>query len=369
MPTLFDPMAFQRGPAMKNRFMLSPLTNLQSHADGTLADDEYHWLTLRAQGGFALTMTCASHVQANGQGFPGQLGCWSDAHLPGLTRLASGIKAAGSVAHMQLHHAGMRSPRELIGMQPVCPSDDAETGARALALVEVEQLRDDFIAAAVRAETAGFDGVELHGAHGYVLCQFLSSQYNRRDDQYGGSLENRCRLVFEIIAGIRARCRPDFTLGIRVSPERFGLLLGEMRDVVQQLLHDGRLDYVDLSLWDVFKEPNEEPYRSKPLVDWFTSLERRDVKIGVAGKIMDGATARRCLQHGADFVTIGRAAILHHDFPERVRIDPDFASIALPVSAAHLRAEGLGPAFVSYMKTWKGFVAEDETAPVPEPSP
>jgi 2,4-dienoyl-CoA reductase-like NADH-dependent reductase (Old Yellow Enzyme family) len=360
MPTLFDPVPFTRGPGMKNRLMLSPLTNLQSHADGTLSDDEYRWLTLRSQGGFALTMTCASHVQAMGQGFPGQLGCWSDAHLPGLTRLATGIKAAGSVAHVQLHHAGMRTPRELINNQaPVCPSEDAETGARALTLAEVEQLREDFVAAAMRAERAGFDGVELHGAHGYILCQFLSPQYNRRDDRYGGSLDNRCRLVFEIIDGIRRRCRPDFTLGIRVSPERFGLHLGEMRDVVQRLLHDGRLDYVDLSLWDVFKEPNEEAFRSRPLVDWFTDLDRRDVKLGVAGKIMDGATARRCLQHGADFVTIGRAAILHHDFPERLRKDPDFAAIPLPVGAEHLRAEGLGPAFVEYMKTWKGFVAEE----------
>jgi 2,4-dienoyl-CoA reductase-like NADH-dependent reductase (Old Yellow Enzyme family) len=358
MPSLFDSIAFTRGPGLKNRCMLSPLTNLQSHVDGTLSDDEYHWLTLRARGGFGATVTCASHVQAQGQGFPGQLGCWSDAHLPGLTRLAAGIKSAGSNAYVQLHHAGMRSPQDLIGTQPVCPSDDAETGSRALTLSEVEQLREDFIAAAVRAERAGFDGVELHGAHGYILSQFMSSTYNRREDRYGGSLENRCRLVYEIIDGIRTRCRPDFTVGIRVSPERFGLLLAEMRQVVQGLLHDGRLDFVDLSLWDVFKEPNEEGFKSKPLVDWFMDLDRRDVKVGVAGKIMDAATARKCLEHGADFVTIGRAAILHHDFPERVRADPDFVSMPLPVSAEHLRAEGLGPAFVGYMKTWKGFVAE-----------
>ncbi len=257
MPSLFDPLAFQHGPAMKNRFMLAPLTNLQSHADGRLSDDEYHWLTLRARGGFGLTMTCASHVQARGQGFPGQLGCWSDAHLDGLRRLAAGIHAAGSLAFVQLHHAGMRSPADLIGTQPVCPSDDAETGARALTLAEVEELREDFVAAAVRADRAGFDGVELHGAHGYILSQFLSPKYNRRDDRYGGSLEQRGRLVFEIVAGIRARCRPDFTLGLRVSPERFGLELGEMREFVQRVLHDGRLDFVDLSLWDAFKLPNE----------------------------------------------------------------------------------------------------------------
>jgi 2,4-dienoyl-CoA reductase-like NADH-dependent reductase (Old Yellow Enzyme family) len=358
MTSLFDPVSMTRGPGLKNRFMLAPLTNLQSHVDGTLSDDEYHWLTLRAQGGFGATMTCASHVQAQGQGFPGQLGCWSDAHLPGLTRLAAGIKAASSVAYAQLHHAGMRSPADLIGTQPVCPSDDAETGSRALTLAEIEQLREDFVTAAVRAERAGFDGVELHGAHGYILSQFMSGTYNRREDRYGGSLENRCRLVYEIIDGIRARCRPDFTLGIRVSPERFGLLLGEMREIVRGLLHDGRLDFIDLSQWDVFKEPNEDAFKSKPLVDWFMDLDRRAVKVGVAGRIMDAATARRCLEHGADFVTIGRAAILHHDFPERVRAHDDFAAMPLPVSAGHLRAEGLGPAFVGYMKTWKGFVAE-----------
>ena len=358
MTSLFDPVSMTRGPGLKNRFMLAPLTNLQSHVDGTLSDDEYQWLTLRAQGGFGATMTCASHVQAQGQGFPGQLGCWSDAHLPGLTRLAAGINAAGSVAYVQLHHAGMRSPADLIGTQPVCPSDDAETGSRALTLAEIEQLREDFISAAVRAERAGFDGVELHGAHGYILSQFMSGTYNRREDRYGGSLENRCRLVYDIIDGIRARCRPDFTLGIRVSPERFGLLLGEMREIVRGLLHDGRLDFIDLSLWDVFKEPNEDAFKSKPLVDWFMDLDRRAVKVGVAGRIMDAATARRCLEHGADFVTIGRAAILHHDFPERVRAHHDFAAMPLPVSAGHLRAEGLGPAFVGYMKTWKGFVAQ-----------
>src|SRR5512139_4257299 len=123
MVTLHDPVDFARGPAMRNRFFLSPLTNLQSHPDGTLSDDEYRWLTKRAKGGFGLTMTCAAHVQAQGQGFPGQLGIWSDMHIEGLTRLAQGIKAAGSLGFVQLHHAGMRSPPALIGTQPVCPSD------------------------------------------------------------------------------------------------------------------------------------------------------------------------------------------------------------------------------------------------------
>src|SRR5260221_8259120 len=174
MTTLFDPLSFVRGPAMKNRFMLAPLTNGQSHPDGRLSDDEFNWLVKRAEGGFGLVMTCAAHVQRQGQGFAGQLGVFSDDHLSGLTRLADAIKARGSVSSVQLHHAGMRSPAELIGQQPVAPSDDAETGARALTGGEVEQLTEDFIAAAVPADISRFDGVALHSAHCYILCAFIS---------------------------------------------------------------------------------------------------------------------------------------------------------------------------------------------------
>src|SRR5579859_6858837 len=236
MTDLYSPLTLARGPAWRNRFMLAPLTNSQSHADGTMSDDEFNWLTYRASGGFGLVMTCAAHVQAAGQGFPGQLGVFSDNHIPGLTRLATRIRAEGAVSSVQLHHAGIRSPAALIGEAPHGPSADAETGARALTLGEVEALREDFIAAAVRAEKAGFDGVELHGAHGYILCAFLSPETNRRDDRYGGSPENRARLVWEIIDGVRARTRPDFQLGLRISPERFGLSFPEQRELARQLL-------------------------------------------------------------------------------------------------------------------------------------
>ncbi|HEX7375319.1 MAG TPA: NADH:flavin oxidoreductase [Steroidobacteraceae bacterium] len=357
MTSLFAPLTFRHGPAARNRLLLAPLTNCQSHPDGRLSDDEFHWLTLRARGGFGLTMTCASHVQAAGQGFPGQLGVYSDLHLEGLTRLATAIKAAGSPCAVQLHHAGIRSPAALVGT-PVGPSDDAETGARALTLAEVQQLIEDFIAAAVRAERAGFDGVEIHGAHGYVLGQFLSPQTNRRTDRYGGSLEDRARIFFEILAGIRARCRKDFTVGVRLSPERFGLRTLEVAAVAQRLMREADIDYVDFSLWDVFKAPMDESLQDRSLMSIFTSLERGDVRVGVAGKISSADDARRCLAAGADFVTIGRAAILHHDFPHRVQADPHYVSPALPVTSAQLRAEGLGAAFIDYMRTWKGFVAD-----------
>ena len=357
--SLFEPLTFDHGPAMRNRIMLAPLTNLQSHADGTLSDDEFVWLTKRAEGGFGLTMTCAAHVQRIGQGFPGQLGIWSDDHLPGLTRLAAAIKAAGSVASVQLHHAGMRSPAEIIGEPPVCPSDNAEFGARALTAAEVEQLVEDFIVGAERAQKAGFDGVEIHGAHGYVLCQFLSAEINTRVDRWGGSLDNRARIITDILAGVRARCGEDFQIGLRLSPERFGLQIAEIRHLAERFMSTGAVDYLDMSLWDVRKLPEDEAFKGGDLLSWFTNLERGSARLGVAGKVMTPAQAVSCLADGCDYVLLGRAAILHHDWPLKAAADDGFAPISLPVTKDHLRQEGLGETFVTYMATWKGFVVEE----------
>lgn len=356
MTAFAQPLDFVRGPAMKNRFMLAPLTNLQSHTDGTLSDDEIHWLSKRADGGFATVMTAAASVQFKGLGFPGQLGIYSDDHLPGLTRLADQLRARGAISSVQLHHAGMRSIADMIGEAPQSAFDDAETGARALTTDEVEVLRDDFIAAAVRAQKAGFDGVEIHGAHGYVLAQFLDPANNRREDRYGGSFENRCRLIMEIIDGVRAATRADFQVGLRLSPERFNVVLDEAKALAQQVMTAGRIDYLDMSLWDCFKEPEEEAHKGRPLIEHFTTLERGKTRLGVAGKIMSAAKVQACLDAGADFVLPGRAAILHHDFAARCLADPAFECIATPVSRAHLKAEGLGEAFIGYMATWAGFV-------------
>ncbi len=356
MQDLFTPLDLEHGPALKSRFVLAPLTNCQSHDDGTLSNDEFRWLTMRARGGFALTMTCASHVQAQGRGFPGQLGNFSDAHLPGLARLAAAIRAAGSVAVTQLHHAGMRSPAKLIGTQPLCPSDNAETCARAMSPAEVEQVKEDFVTAALRAEQAGFDGVEIHGAHGYLLCQFLSAEINHRVDGYGGSLENRSRLLFEIIDGVRCRCRSDFMVGVRLSPERFGMKLMEVRAVAQRLLQEGAIDFLDMSLWDIFKEPEEEQFRGRSLLSYFAELERGEVRLGAAGNILGGGDALRSLAAGTDFVVIGRGAILHHDFPLKVKADPAFTAMQTPVSEKYLRKEGLGTGMIDYMRKRQGFV-------------
>ncbi|MBT8288381.1 MAG: NADH:flavin oxidoreductase [Bacteroidia bacterium] len=355
------PVTFACGATMKNRFMLAPLTNQQSHEDGRLSDDEFQWLTMRAKGQFGLVMTCAAHVQAVGKGFSGQLGIFSDNHIEGHQTLSAGIKSHGSLAVIQLHHAGMRSPAELIKTSPVCPSDNLKYGARGLSLNEVIQLRDNFIQAAVRAQKSGYDGVEIHGAHGYILSQFLSPEINRRADNYGGSLKNRSRILFEIINGIRAACGDKFLLGIRLSPEKFGMKLPEIKDLCQRLIDEAKVDFIDISLWDVFKLPEDQHHQNQTLLEHFTNLDFNRVKLTVAGKIKNSKDVRTILEAGVDFVTIGRSAILHHDFPMKVMANPEFEPVEIPVTKRYLRNEGLGERFIDYLKRWPDFVEKDDT--------
>lgn len=352
------PIHFNCGKTSSNRFMLAPMTNSQSNKNGTLSEDEYKWLTQRAEGGFGITMTCASHVQEIGKGFPGQLGVFSDIHIKGHQKLTKGIQAFGSLAVLQLHHAGMRSPEAVIGEQPICPSENTKHNARGMSLNEVEQLRNDFILAAVRAKKSGYDGIEVHGAHGYILTQFLSKEINKRTDVYGGSLENRSRLLFEIVNAIRATCGKDFLLGVRLSPEKFGMRLSEVKQVSQRLINEGNIDFLDISLWDVWKQAEEEEHRNYSLLNHFTKLDRKDVKLTVAGKIITAKDVLKVLNAGVDFVSIGRSAILHHNFPKLVMKDSTFTPIETPVSEEHLEKEGLSMSFINYMRRWENFVKE-----------
>jgi 2,4-dienoyl-CoA reductase-like NADH-dependent reductase (Old Yellow Enzyme family) len=362
MHRLFEPLSFRRGRAMPNRFMLAPLTNQQSHADRTLSDDEYKWLTMRATGDFGGIMTCGAHVVPSGQCFPGQLGISADSQIEGLTKLATGIKAPGSLAIVQLFHAGNRSPQDMIGQAPLFPVDDPSTGARGMTIAEVEALVEEFVIAALRAEKAGFDGVELHGAHGYLPCAFLSPTSNLRADKYGGSLENRMRFVREILAGIQKACGAQFSIGLRLSAERFGLEVEETCQIAQEFMTEGAIDYLDVSLWDSFKEPEDERLKGRSLMSYFAELDRGDVRLGVAGKIMSAMDAKACLDAGADFVLNGRAAILHHNFPHKTQKNEVFEAETPPVSREYLAAEGLAPAFVQYMDDWFGFVKNGDPA-------
>jgi len=141
-----------------------------------------------------------------------------------------------------------------------------------------------------------------------------------------------------------------------LSPERFGMHLQEIKAVCRRFIKEAMIDFLDISLWDSFKEPEEAEHKGKSLLQHFTEIEYENVLLTVAGQIRSAIDVRKVIDAGVDFVSIGRAAILHHDFPEKVRKNTEFKPVTLPVSSDYLRNEGLGEGFIEYMKRWPGFV-------------
>ncbi|WP_235736995.1 NADH:flavin oxidoreductase [Nocardioides alcanivorans] len=357
IPALNEPLTFAHGPAWRNRLALAPLTNTQSNPDGTLTADEHNWLVARARGGFGQVMTAAAYVAPAGRAWEGQLGVSDDAHRPGLAKLADAIAEAGAVSAVQLHHGGRRAEANLAGSVRVGPWDDPEKQTIALSTAGVEQAVEEFVAAAVLAEEAGVHGIQVHGAHGYLLGQFLDPRSNHRTDRYGGSLTNRLRIVLEVLEGIRSATGPDFQVGIRLTPEGYGIPLTEGREHARQVLASGLVDHLDMSLWDVFMEPRRDTSGGR-IIDRFVDLERGNTRLGVTGKVMTAADARWCLEQGADYVGVGLGAILHHDWATRALTQDGFTPRSLPMTPAELAAEHVGPAFVDYLsKGWDDFVA------------
>lgn len=353
---LFKPLTLLHGPAMRNRFMLAPLTNQQSERDGIASEFDLAWFAQLAEGGYGLVQTCATTVEAGGIAFARQLGIHSDAHLPGLSAMAGLIRQGGGLSAVQLHHAGHRA-NPLLGGIPSPASSGTLPGVRALTTEQVERIRDSFIAAARRAESAGFDGVAVHGAFGWILSEFMSPYLNDRSDRYGGSVANRARLTIEVIEGIRKACGPDFQIGWRLSIERYGLRLEELREITAEIMDRELIDYLDLALWDSAQVVQEGAFRGKTMLSVFTELPRKGVRVGAAGRIMGAQRAARLLDEGCDFVLIGRAGILQRDFPLQVRANPEYDSPELPVTADFLRRGGLSERFIRHMRGWQTFVA------------
>ena len=357
VPALADPLDLAHGPSWRNRFALAPLTNKQSRTDGTLTATEQEWLAARGRGGFGQVVTAAAYVPAAGHTWDGQLGVADQEHDAGLARLAAAIRETGAVSAVQLHHGGKRATPELHGGDNVGVAADAALRTRALGTGEVRDVVASFVDAAVMAEYAGFDGVQVHGAHGYLLGQFLDPRINDRTDEYGGSLDGRLRIVMEVLEGIRSATSSDFQLGIRLTPEGYGIPLVEGREHARRVFDSGLVDYVEMSLWDVFMEPRRDTSGGR-IIDRFVDLDRGAARLGVTGKVLSTADARWCLAQGADYVGVGIGAILHHDFAARALADPEFRAVDLPVSADHLRGESVGDPFVDYLsEDWDDFVS------------
>jgi len=365
MTNIFQPYTFRRsGLTAKNRITLAPMTNGQSREDGTLGDDEYRWLIRRAKENFGVIITCAAHVSEDGQGWPGELGIWDDKHISGLKRLADGLHEFGTLALVQIFHGGARSPEHLIGTQPWSASSHIYTvGSKNIEVREATEhdilrVTNDFIQAAIRAKEAGMDGVELHGAHGYLIHQFLSTATNTRTDQYGGSAENRSRFLVDILTGIRKEVGDNFIVGVRISPEDKytfkGIDFDESVDLAVRLAGLGA-DYIHVSPWNALKKPDKYSSGGKALVTWFREVLPEDIPVMVAGEIWSAGDADQTMDLGADFVALGRAAIGIPDWPVRAR-DPEFVPVYPPYTREYLRTCDLSETFIDYMKRWQGFV-------------
>ena len=348
------------GIILKNRTVLAAMTNKQSHENGVLSEEEKKWLIRRARGDFAITTTAATHVTETGRGWHGEMGVWGDHHIPGLTDLANGLRQSGTVSLAQLFHGGMRAPKSINGVQPISASVNTEPGmdgiyTRALEDNEIKEMINSFADAAVRCEKAGFDGVELHGAHSYLICQFLGKITNRRDDEWGGDLEGRSRFLREIIKLIRERTDPNFLIAVRISPiiEKAGIYLDDSLELAK-ILSKLEIDILHISCWDVFQEI-ESDSKNKSLTKLFKDVIPESLPLISTGAVWTAKDAKYVFDEGADLVGVARVGIAHPDWPKYIS-DISYTPQKPPFSEAHLLEMDLSPAFVDYMRAWKGFV-------------
>ena len=356
MPDLLQSFSLKNGRVAPNRVALAAMTNRQSHADGTLSEDELVWLARRAEGGFGIITTCASHVSKDGQGWSGELGCCDDSHVDGLRRIADVCRRHAALSILQIFHGGIRADETVSGAQPWSASEEGDR-VRAGTAEDLARVIRQFGDAAERAQRAGMDGVEIHGAHGYLLTQFLSRTQNRRADAWGGPIGNRARLAREVTKTVRARVAGSFIVGIRISPEDAGnaegLDLDESLLVAAWLAEDGA-DFIHVSLPDANKQSDKRPEHKTLAL--FRAAVPADVALLTAGKIWTKADGEAALAHGASAIALGRSAIANPDWPKLVAGRDEVPRMP-PLSAEELRARALSPGFVEYMRSWRGFVS------------
>ncbi|OOF58394.1 NADH-dependent flavin oxidoreductase [Rodentibacter genomosp. 2] len=257
---ILEPYTLNNGITIKNRLAVAPMTHFASHNDGTISEEERVFLSNRASD-IGLFIAAATLVADDGKAFYGQPEAIHESQLDSLKATADIIKNQGAKAILQIHHGGKLAITELLnGKDKVAPSEDESSGSRALTNNEIHELISSFANATELAIKAGFDGVEIHGANGYLIQQFFSAQSNRRTDQWGGSLENRLRFPLAIVDAVIAMRekyhRPDFIIGYRFSPEESGdngLTMVDTFALIDELVQKP-LQYLHVSLWDFYKK-------------------------------------------------------------------------------------------------------------------
>src|SRR3954454_3746249 len=343
MAGLFDPLAI-RDLTFANRVFVSPMCHYSSR-DGFANDWHFVHLGSRAVGGSGLVLTEATAVLPEGRISPEDLGIWNDEHIEMLSRIVNFIHEQGSIAGMQLAHAGRkastRRPWEGSGAIPeneggwkkvVAPSAlpfaDTYLMPQALTNDGIQEVVSAFAAAARRACQAGFRVIEIHAAHGYLIHEFLSPLSNQRDDEYGGSFENRTRVCREIVAAVRSAWPKELPLFLRISATDWtdgGWNIEESVRLAQELKHMG-VDLIDCS------SGGSVPHAHIPVGPGyqvaFAERIRREagIRTGAVGMITSPAQAEQIIKTGqADVVIMAREFLRDPYWPLRAAKELDEA--------------------------------------------
>lgn len=331
-PSLFAPLKLNNGITLRNRIVMAPMTTWSGNPDGTVADVELDWMRARVKG-VGLALTACTHVQANGIGFSDEFASFDDRFLPGLTQLATAAKSGGAVALLQIFHAGNKAVPALIPGGVVVSASAVPTEAtpfsasvtpKALSHEQILETIAAFGEATRRAITAGFDGIELHGAHGFLIQNFLSPYFNKRTDQWGGSLENRMRFALAVVAEVKrvaATAGRPFVVGYRISPEEpseGGLRIAEALALTDRLVEAG-VSYIHASLADVLNANPLDATDDTTIATRFVDRVAGRVPVIAAGAIRKPEQAEQALATGLALVAVGQGLVMNPDWVELAR--------------------------------------------------
>lgn len=319
---------------LKNRVVMSPMGNYLANPDGTVSDADVAFYTARAKGGVGLIFTeCMIVDYRRGKGNTHQIAAADDRYIPGLKRLADSIHAHDARIIGQIYHPGRQGVSAINENLPMLAPSVTECGVvhqptAAMTTREVEDMVAKFVAAALRLKKAGLDGVEVHGAHGYLVNEFLSPYTNRREDRYGGSFENRLRFLAEIVEGIRRACGPDFPLVVRLSVDEFvegqpSLKLEDGVRIAQELETLG-VDAIDVSagIYETMSVAWEPTSYGQGWKLYLAEAVKKAVKVPVIGvaAIRDPAFADKVLAEGKlDFVGSARQHFADPEWANKAR--------------------------------------------------
>ena len=335
---LFQPITL-RGLTIKNRIWLAPMCQY-SAVDGVVNNFHLVHYGARALGGFGLLIAEATGVTPEGRITPGCAGIWNDEQVKAWLPIVDEVHKGGAKFAIQLQHSGRKgsaavpwapetnvsAPISDGGWETVGPTAEAFPGLaapHALTTEEVAAIPEAFAAAAQRADEAGFDAVEIHAAHGYLLHQFLSPLTNTRSDQYGGSPENRVRLLYEVASAIRAVFPAEKPVFVRVSASDWteGGLTPEIVATVINGLAERGVDFCDTSSGGLLPAPIQHgPGYQVPFAA--AIRERTSIPVGAVGSITEAAQAEQILEDGkADVILVARAGLRDPMWPLRVAHD------------------------------------------------